>query len=510
MALFPWKKKEEDGSDKGTGSGGSAGGGEGGFDFSPEKAKRFFDHARTLHEATNFGYAMNMWVRGLRFEPTNMGGMEGFFNSSAKFFTENAKGEKEETFKQTLKDVGGRSDVDKYLTSLVQWSSHPTDPAYAVKAMEQASNLGLPEPAVWIAERAMGAAVRDKKPRKEHLISAMKVLQKFEKFEMAVKAGEAAVRIDPTDAALASEVKNLSAEWTTRRGGFDQTGQEGGFRSNLRDAQKQREIEEQGRVVTTEETLARLVASARADYETSPNDRPNALKFIDALLKRGQSEDEEEAFKIASAWFEKSKEYRFRETADSIRVKQLRRRAAKLKAEADKSADPEVKQAAVNAAKDFMRAEIQSLQGQVEAYPTDLTRKFELAQRYYRIGKYEEAIALLQEAKGDAKNKSKVLTYLGMSFQKIGWNDEAIETIRQAMQNLQVGDEAAEMELKYALMEALLERAKEQSALADAEEAYKLASAIAIQSMTYKDVRARRDEIKALVAKLKTGTATGG
>ncbi len=298
LALFnPFKKRTEEttpqtanggAGDKGSGGKAVATGGEGPHDFDSNKAAKFFERAQTLHEATNFGYAMNMWIRGLRFDPIAMNGLEGFFKSAGSFFTENPKGEKEDVFKSTVKDASGKTDVDKYLSALVQWSSHPFEPAYSIKAMELAAALGLGGPAIWIAERAVGAVARDKKPRKEHMVAAMKVFQKFDKFDLAVQTGEAAMRIDPLDGNLASDVKNLSAEWTTKRGGFDQTGEAGGFRSNMRDAAKQRQMEERDRVVTTDEVLDRIVAGARADSEAAPNDRPNAIKFIDALLRRGK------------------------------------------------------------------------------------------------------------------------------------------------------------------------------------------------------------------------------
>ncbi len=516
LAMF-WKRKEESttpqsasgaAGDKGGGKG--SGGDEGPHEFDSNKAAKFFERATTLHEATNFGYAMNMWIRGLRFDPIAMNGLEGFFKSAGAFFTENPKGEKEDVYKSTVKDASGKTDVDKYLSSLVQWSAHPMESAYAVKAMELASKLGLGGPAVWIAERAAGATFKDKKPRKEHMIAAMHVFQKFDKFDMAIQTGEAAMRIDPQDGNLASEVKNISAEWTTKRGGFDQTGEEGGFRSNIRDSAKQRQMEERDRVVTTEEVLDRLLATARADHEASPGDRSNTIKFIDTLLRRGKPEDEEEAHALAEKWHEQNKEFRFREYADSIRVRQLRRRAAKLKAELEKSPSPENKQALAVAAREFLRAEIQSLEGAVEAYPTDLGRKFELAQRYFKAKRYEEAIGLLQIAKDDAKNKAKVFHYLGLSFGGIGMNDEAIETLRQAQGMQAAGDDATEMELKYGLMDALLARAKETNSVSDAEEAAALASQIVIRNMAYKDVRAKRDEIKALIVQLKNGGGGAG
>lgn len=522
MALsFFGKKKEETTPQTANGAGGAGdkGGGKtvasgstgGGWEWDSGKADKFFERAATLHEATNFGYAMNMWIRGLRFNPLAMNGLEGYFTSAGKFFSENPKGEKEDTYKSTLKDAGGKTDVDKYLTSLVQWSSHPFDPAYSVKAMQNAAGLGLEGPTVWIAERAFGAITRDKKPRKEHMVAVMEALTKFEKFELALQAGEAAVRIDPNDGNLASEVKNLAAEWTTKKGGFDQTGEEGGFRKNIRDAAKQQQMEDRDRVVSTGEVMDRQVASARADAEASPNDRPNAIRLIDALIKRAKPEDDDEAIKVATAWYEKAKEYKFKEYVDTIRVRALRRKRTSLQLQSNQEgAGDEVKEAYKAASRELIKAEILALQGQVAAYPTDLGRKYRLGEMMFRIGKYEEAISLLQEAKADPANKAKVDYFLGLSFQQIGWNDEAIETLRGAMGNIQAGDTDTEMTLKYGLMEALLARAKSEggaAALSDAEEALKLASSIAIQNMNYKEVRAKRDEIKALIAKLKSGGA---
>jgi tetratricopeptide (TPR) repeat protein len=498
--------------DKGGGKTVASGSSGGGWEWDSKKSEAFFERAATLHEATNFGFAMFHWIRGLRFNPLAMNALEGFFTSAGKFFTENPKGEKEDTYKLTLKDAGsGKTDVDKYLVSLVQWSSHPFDPAYAVKAMQNAGGLGLEGPTVWIAERAFGAVSRDKKPRKEHMVAVMEALTKFEKFELALQAGEMAVRIDPNDGKLASEVKNLAAEWTTKKGGFDQTGEEGGFRKNIRDAAKQQQMEERDRVVTTGEVLDRQVASARADAEASPNDRPNAIRYIEALNKRATPDDEAEAIRVASIWYEKTQEYRFRETVDTIKVRQLRRRVTSLKLQSDQpGASDELKDAYKAAVKEYLKAQIESMLGQVKAYPTDLGRKFELGKLMYQVGKYEESISLLQEAKADPGNKAKVDYYLGLSFQKIGWNDEAIETLRGAMGNVQAGDNDTEQTLKYALMESLLARAEAgsgASALADAEEAMKLASSIAIQNINYKDVRAKREQIKAIIAKLKAGGA---
>ena len=42
-------------------------------------------------------------------------------------------------------------------------------------------------------------------------------------------------------------------------------------------------------------------------------------------------------------------------------------------------------------------------------------------------------IGLFQEAKGDPKNRGSALSMLAQSFERIGWNDEAIQTYRSAL-----------------------------------------------------------------------------
>lgn len=507
MALFPWKKSGDGG--KGGSTPGAAGGGaeEPEFVFSPEKAKRFFDKAQVLHEATNHAFAMHLWLQGLRFEPNNMAALKGFFDAAGAFMNskEGAKGPSKDTYKE----FGGRSDLDKYLYALLDWSAHPTEATYAIKAVERAGELGLAEPAAWLGERALGAAIRDKKPKKDHFVSIMNALAKAERYDLAVQAGQQAVNLDPTDARLAAEVKNMSAESTMRRGGFDQAGQEGGFRANLRDAAKQKALEEGDRAVKTEEVLDRQIAGARADHETSPLDKPLALRYVELLIQRDTPEDQQAALVVLDEMYRKTQEYRFRERADQIRLRQMRARLRELKAlaEAPGAGDAD-RETYKQAYKELKVGEIRAMQLAVQNYPTDLVRKFELGKLLFEVRKYEDAISLFQEAQNDPKNRAEVLQYLGLSFQLMGgYNDEAIGTLRSAISMHADGDDSRGMSLRYALMDALFTRAKEQTDLADAEEAYKIASAITIKQINYKDVRAKREEIKAFLAQHKAGGA---
>ena len=506
MAIFPWKKGDSDKKSQGEGASGasSPGGSEPApapMTFSPDRATRFFERAVTAHETGSFDYAMRLWLGGLRQDPTSMQGLEGFFKSVAGFLGAGGKG----VPKDVLSAVEGKGELEKYLRSLLEWGVHPAEASYAVKAIEGAALLGLQGAAVWIAPRALGAAGKEKKPRKEHFVAIMEAMRKFEKYDLAVEAGEAALRVDPTDARLGALIRNISAESTMTKGGFDNTS-EGGFRANIRDAARQQRLDEEQRVVKTEETLDRLVIAAKADYELNKLDRPNIIRYIDRLLERATPEDESTAASVAREAYAATQEYRFLEKADTIRLRQSRRQVAKLKAAAEApDAGDDARRAFKVAARQYMELEAQSLEAQVKAYPTDLVRKFELGKRYYTLGRYEDAIGQLQEAKSDVKNRAEILHILGLAFQQIGWLDESVQTHRQALAAHSDPNDAKGMDLRYGLMSALAAHGAEQNDLANAEEAYKIASSIAIQQINFKDIRQKREELKTLIGRLKGG-----
>lgn len=505
MALFGRKKTDEapkPAAEAPNGPAKGAGGGAAQVAFSPENARKFFERAKTVHDATNYEYAMTLWLNGLRHDPRSMEGLKGFFESATAFLQtkEGAKGPS----RDTLNQFSGRGDVDRYLGYLLAAGSKPSDTGAWVRAAEIGLKLGVREAASWVAQRGLLAAANDKKPRKDYYVSLMETLQQLEQYDLAVRAGEAAVRLDPTDGKLAQRVKNISAESTMSRGGYDQTGQVGGFRANVRDAEEQRRLEEEERIVKTEEVLDRLIAAAKAEYEAAPTDRASIRRYIDRLLERGKPEDEKTARTVALKAFEDTQEFAFKERANQIFLRAARRKRDKLRLAAEApGADERIKEDYETFRRQLDEAEMKDLEERAAAYPSDLGIQFELGRKYYDLGRWEEAIAKFQVAKSDPKQRARVLNYLGLSFQQIGWHDEAIETLRQALDAHNNATDDTGMTLRYGLMSSLQSRALDQNDLANAEEAYKIASSIAIQNISYRDIRARREELKQLVAKLK-------
>lgn len=501
MSFFGFGKKPPAG-DPPADKGGGDKGGSGDFEFSPQKAERWFAHARTSHESDNFEYAVNCWLSGLRFEPTNVEALEAFFRSVSP--VREASGGK--IPKEVAKAITGRTPIDKFLDAILNWAFDPLAAEKAIKAAQIAAELNLREPGKFIAPRALDVAARDGKARKDWFVRLMATFEELEMFNLAVKSGEQALRLDQGDGKLSAHVRNLAAQDTMSKGGYENTGEAGGFRSNVKDLEKQRRLEEEQRVGKGEDAMNRVLDQARLAFEHEPNDKPTIRKYVGALLERGKPEDEQKAIDILEAAFASTKEFNFRRAAGEVRMKQGRRRLRALEAAYKAAPADEAAKAAFHEADQAQVAlEIVEYETQVAAYPTDLILKFELGKRLMLAGRHEEAIGQFQEAKADPKNRTAVLNFLGQSFAKIGWNDEAVETYRLALEHHVDHADAIGMELRYFLMCSLQARAEEGKDLASAEEAYKLASAIAIQQINYRDVRTRRDAIKALIATAKTG-----
>jgi tetratricopeptide (TPR) repeat protein len=356
----------------------------------------------------------------------------------------------------------------------------------------------------------MVVVANEKKPRKDLFLKLMEAFSKVQAFDRAVKAGEQAVKMDPLDGKLAAEVRNLAAQATMSQGGYDLAGQAGGFRANIRDAEKQRQLEEQERIVKTEETIDRLVRTAEEDYLKRPEDPHATTLYVKRLTERGRPEDLKRARVVLKKAYETTKQFRFREMDGDLKLRLARNEVGKYREAAEK--EPGNAQAQRNyqaAQQQFLKMETDEYRLRVDNYPTDLGLKFELGRRLFETGDIDNAIPLFQESQNEAKRRVESQNMLAQAFLRIDYTDEAIHTFRSAIESHKVGGDETGMALKYGLMTALQAKAEKERELSAAEEADKLASSIATQQFNYRDIRQRRDALKKLILELKRGDGVG-
>lgn len=497
MALFGRKKGEGDGE----GASATKASANEPFQSDPVKAKKFFDHAQAVHDTTNYAYAAVLWLQGLRQDPTSMFGLERFFDSVRSFASLEGR---DKPTKEQASNFGGKGPVENYLNELLHWGTRPDDASRVLRVLDAAQKLDLGEQGYWIAEKSLPLLLGGGKSKKDTLVKLKDALSKLGAFDLAVKAGEAALMADPTDTALEQEMRNLAAQATMTSGGYERTGEAGGFRANIRGAEAQRKLEEQTRIVKSEETIDRLVEDAKADYERRPDDRNAIGKYARILQERGRPEDVKVAFEVLMDAYKRTDEFRFRQQAGELRMRHGRRQLAKLKEAAEKDPTSDAAKKLPEAERKFTEMELEEYRLRVKNSPTDLGFKYELGVRHFRLGNDEEAIALFQEAQHDPKHRTRVLNFLGQAFRRMGWNGEAADTFKRALEGVEIDSDELGLQLRYGLMDALAQHAEDTRDLAAAEEAYRIGSGIAMQQISYRDIRERRDRLQQLIKELKS------
>lgn len=466
------------------------------------KARRFFERAQTVDDTGNHEYAMTLWLQGLRMDPTSVEGLEKFVRSGTAFANSAAKPKGPTRDQATA--FSGKGPLERYLQALLYWGMRPLDWAMGLKAFDAAAKLSVNEPAYWIGTRVLGVAGQDSKARKNDFVQMMNLFSRVNGFDKAVIAGEIACKLDPTDAPLITQVRNMSAQATMTKGGYEKTGQAGGFRENVKDLKAQRAREEEERLVKTEDVAARAIDRAKVDYEGRPTDPAALQKYAKLLIERGSPEDEKTAYQLLMKGFEASQNYRFKQMAGEVRLRVGRRKLRELKAELEKEPENEARREAYSKAeKQVIEAELKEYEERVAAYPTDMPLRFELAKRFLDAGEPEKAIEHFQQARSAPAILTPVLQGLGVAFWRLGWLDEAESTFREAISGHASTTDDAATELKYGLMEVLERKGTENQELPAAEEAFKLASAIAVQRINFKDIRAKRQGLQELVKTLR-------
>ncbi|MHC4519427.1 MAG: tetratricopeptide repeat protein, partial [Planctomycetota bacterium] len=307
-------------------------------------------------------------------------------------------------------------------------------------------------------------------------------------YDKAVAACQRAARMRPDDKDLADEFKNLSAELTMSRGKY---GAGGDFRQSIRDREAQAKLYSQDRVVKTQDYRLQAVEDARKAYANEPELAKNAFNLADALADLEKDESENEAIQLLESLHERHQDFRYKERAGLLRIRQIkrRRRAARkqLKAQPD-SADVQAKVKDQDEA--LHRMELDHYRLCVENHPTDLAAKYEYAQRLTDDSQYNQAIPIFQEAQRDPRRKIPAMGKIGYCFFMKGWYADAIDVFTQAIDAYEIKDDATAKELRYNLARAYEEQD-------DTERALELYRKIAQLDFSYQDVCQRVDRLRA-------------
>ncbi|MEM7626950.1 MAG: hypothetical protein AAF333_15250 [Planctomycetota bacterium] len=472
------------------------------FNRDPRKARKFFDHAETVAEAKNYDYAIEMYINGLRHDPDNMARHEELLEVAKR---RKVSGGKKAGLKDKLKSIGPDA-VAKMLDTEKIWAMDFGDSALmrdfmkkAVEASEAEDDLHLGEVAHWIGSMAL--ELPGLKPKAKDYVLLADLFERIGAYDKAVQACKSAIRLDMNNSDLMEKLKGLEAQNYSAK---NTSTEEGGFRENVVDAEAAQEAQQGNtRAVSV---VDQNIAKRRAEYEEDPEDLDRMTKYVDALLRKEEYEEEEQAMKLLARAHEQTGQYRYKVRLGDIKMKQFNRDIRELKKNLQVAPDDEYFTGRLKEAmQEKLDFELGEYQERVKNYPTDLKLKFELGKRMYQTNLIDDAIGLLQDAKREPKSKGQAILLLGRCFMSKGWTDEAIDTVAEGIAGHAVPDDALGKELRYDKLVALMASAEKNTKLEQAEEANALASELLQMDINYKDIKQKKQDATALVDKLRNG-----
>lgn len=504
LGLFSFgKKKPADTTTDTASAAGSAGSVSGGFTPAPDKARKFFEHARTIAATGNYEYALMLFAKGFRFDPSLLEQHKAMYQCALQF----AQSGGTAAGRDQMKELDGPGPIDKFALAEYVWMRDPLNADALFRLLDATAKAGQFEFGAFLAPMALEVLRRQKKQTKAAWMKAKVLLIGVEATGEALICVEEAVKADPNDTQLAADLKDTTARHALRQGGYDRADAStpGGFRANVRDAGKAQALSDANSIVQSEETEARIMDAARKDYEENPMSADAVQKLGGLLRKLATPASEEEACTIYISGFERTNEYRFKMAAGEIRVNQLRRKTtAALKLSEASPDNAELKTAYSTVRAQLLDVEARELRERQRNYPTDRSIKAELGRIEFELGNFEEAMAAFQSCKDEVKLRIFATHMLGRCFAAERWHSEAVGEYREALQGLGVGETDRELPIKYDLMVALMELARAEKNGAYSREAGEICSAIVRRDISYRDIRAKRKEIDLLMKEIPT------
>ena len=504
MALFSWKKAGGGSDEAPTGPENASAVSVEGFQSQPEKARKWFDHARTYADTTNYDGALLCYANGIKLDPEAMSAHQAMYDAAIKYLNQGGK-------PASGKDIKGLEDgtaVGKFAAAEFAWMKEITNGQLALKMIEAAIKANQHEVGNWAAPKALGAlSSRGKKLSKGALVQAKDLFKEVRAWNEAIAALQRAREIDPTDNAIDHELKDLSAQRAMDAGGYEKAaGQEGGFRTFVKDADKQRQLIEQEAIAGNQSMEERNLQRAKAEYEKNPKVPDIINQYAQLVKKKGTPEAEKLAYNIYMKGYQETGEYRFRMAAGDIQLDPLRREYEALQAKADENpSDATLKAQAEAARRRLNEAEEPEYQDRVKKYPTDRHLKLRLGEIEFGLGKFADAMEQLQAARDEPKLRVRAGHMLGRCFAAESWHMEAISEYKEALASIDATERDRELSVRYDLMVSLIEHARFERDPGLAKEALEICSTIARKNITYRDIRTKRKEVDQLIRDLTGG-----
>ena len=423
------------------------------FKISPEviaRAKGCFDTADDAARRGNLDYAIALYLEGLRYTPDDVArGHKALYEAAVRRkaagknkgwgakvarMKSNAlqmTGKKKNAFLEMEKAMAGTPDSHLDLAALAQMSF----------------NLDLRDTPIFFAERSLETAHRAGKATEPLCVQMADIYEARDRFRTAMEVLTEAEYLDKTKSGRhMKRIRDLAAR-TTIDMGLDEVET---FRERIKDQEAARQSETQ-QVRTAADELVTQAEGLAEKLKQTPNDINLIVTIGDTYARAGHDDEAMQYYRKGRA-ASGGTDYRIKVKMDDLRMRQFRQQVRAL--DEQLKTDPEnqeLKAKRQELADKRSQAEMKIFEERVNEYPTDMSVRYELGLRQFRLDLTEKAIGSFQNATRDPKHKVSSLNMLGKCFFKSKLLQEAATQFRAAMESYELQGDAIWKELRYNL-----------------------------------------------------------
>ena len=334
----------------------------------PAKADPWFRHADNAKDSLQHAYALKLFASGLSFDNTRLDLVEPILSCAILHRDQGGKSAPS----SEKKEIEGMGPYGKFASAYYAWLRDLGNIKVALEFMRQALAFDSKPWANHHANTIFKMHLSGKTSKKGW-VELMRLCGEANNWDLAQQAGAKARELDPSDGDLDTELKDLAAARAMTEGGYTEAaGTEGGFRKMIKDADKQKELQEEETLAGGAETAAAPLERARQAYEANPADTNAVAKLLQLLRRVGDFDALNEAKRVALAAFKTTSEYRFRMFAGDLEIKAAEQRVEERRKAAE--GDPDNEQLALQleeADRSLQELKLAEYSERVEKYPTD-------------------------------------------------------------------------------------------------------------------------------------------
>jgi tetratricopeptide (TPR) repeat protein len=446
--------------------------------------QQLFEHGSNATKQNNFEYAAKLLGQCVSGDPGNPIYARQFLDSLTRLYDNNPKNVsklasiKATGSKSSMSSAARKKDWPGVIAAGVETlKGNPWDLSALTTMAQACEEMECDESQLVYLKLA-----RDSNPKDANVNRHCgRALGRMGHFDQAIICWRAVELLKPGDEEANRAIGDLTVEKTIHVGGFEsaETSQDvKHVRGDADDDQPQ---------LTPEQRLQKQI--------TKKPDDVNLYVELADLHIRGDRWTEAETVLAKALEVSGGGDVALRERLEDVQVRHSRQQVQLAERRAESEKTPEALELVKKMKGELNRVELEIYRRRSDLQPSNLALKYELGLRLKRVGKYQEAIQLLQQARADGKRKAQVHLEMGECFQALKQYPLAMSNFEAALLALGDRDQDQKKLALYRAGKLALFLSMNDPAKASLDPAEKHLTDLASLDFGYKDVPALLDKI---------------